>query len=309
MIKYFTQKLDMLYSSRRALNKESTQKRNGEILVEHPAFAKMLKEKKLIELELSKNTALNLPLQELQSKLDAVSADVKEYVRANNLDLAPRYSCAVCKDSGTVDGAPCKCYLEEYRRILDENKSISAIQKITFDEILDKHPDTPFAKKMNKLRSIIKNQLCNNFDNCKWSNFMISGPTGIGKVGLASATTHALIDNYVSVLHLSSFELINIFLDKHTHKQSNMSRLYDYVLECEMLIINNLGAEPIYKNVTLEYLLSTVEKRLATGKKTMIFTFLDGQSVINRYGEAFLTKFADKRYSLSVMIDPKSLIQ
>ena len=273
----------MLYSSRRALNKESTQKRNGEILAEHPAFAKMLKEKKLIELELSKNTALNLPLQELQSKLDAVSADVKEYVRANNLDLAPRYSCAVCKDSGTVDGAPCKCYLEEYRRILDENKSISAIQKITFDEILDKHSDTPFAKKMNKLRSII--------------------------VGLASATTHALIDNYVSVLHLSSFELINIFLDKHTHKQSNMSRLYDYVLECEMLIINNLGAEPIYKNVTLEYLLSTVEKRLATCKKTMIFTFLDGQSVINRYGEAFLTKFADKRYSLSVMIDPKSLIQ
>ena len=302
MLKYFAQRLDTIYASKRAIAKENSQKSNKALLGLHPTLAQMMRDKKTAELDLARKKAFNQDTQDVENNLAQLNKSISEYVKNNNLNFTPNYACPICKDSGYVDGQPCKCLLKEYNALLDGFKSVSPMPRFTFNDNTYSNSEDPQKVGINKLYKIMSEKVCGNFDNCKWQNFIFSGASGIGKTSLAVAVADDLLKKNISVFYVTSFELINIFLDKHTHKQTALSKFFDYVSECEMLIIDNLGAEPIYKNVTLEYLFSTLEKRLASKKKTIICTQLGGQALINRYGETFISKFADKKHSLSVML-------
>ncbi|MBD5087159.1 MAG: ATP-binding protein [Clostridiales bacterium] len=302
MLKYFAQKLDTIYDTKRALAKANSQKSNKALLDLHPALSQMMRDKKIAELDLARKKAFNQDTKDEESALANLNKNIADYIKTNNLNFSPSYSCPICKDSGYVDGQPCKCLLKEYNTLLCDYKSVSPMPKFTFEDNTYSNSDNPQKVGINKLYKIMREKVCGNFNACKWQNFIFSGASGIGKTSLAVAVADDLLKRNVSVFYVTSFELINIFLDKHTHKQTALSKFFDYVSECEMLIIDNLGAEPIYKNVTLEYLFSTLEKRLANKKKTIICTQLGGQALINRYGETFISKFADKKHSLSVML-------
>ena len=300
MINYFDQQIQRIYASKRALAKETSQSQNKALLTLHPKFDELLKSKKQTELDIVKSKSKGLDISALQSSLNQIDCDIKRYAQDNNLRFTPPYLCAECKDSGYVDGKPCECLKREYESLIRENASLTSLAKFTFADNKFASMDIPQAQGMNKLYSIMKNKVCNDFANCKWNNFMLSGASGVGKTCLALATADALLDKGVSVLYLTAFEFVNIFLDKHTHKQTTLSQKANYVSSCEMLIIDNFGEEPIYKNVTLEYLFSTLDKRMATNKKTFICTQLNPNVLMTRYGETFISKFADKKYSLSV---------
>ena len=280
--------------------KEISQSQNKALLALHPKFDELLKAKKQSELDIVKSKSKGLDISTLQNSLEQIDSDIKQYAKDNDLRFTPPYLCATCKDSGYIDGKPCECLKGEYLSLIRENASLTSLAKFSFADNEFGNMNVPQAQGMNKLYSIMQNKVCNNFEGCKWNNFMLSGASGVGKTCLALATANALLDNGVSVLYLTAFEFVNIFLDKHTHKQTALSQKANYVSDCEMLIIDNFGEEPIYKNVTLEYLFSTLDKRMSSNKKTMICTQLTGNALINRYGEAFLSKFADKKYSLSV---------
>lgn len=300
MINYFNRQLQSIYASRRAFAKESSQSQNEALLALHPQFQELLKVKKQIELDIVKSKSKGLDIPALQSSLDGVNGEIKQYAQEKHLRFTPPYLCLSCKDSGYIDGKPCQCLSEQYNSLIRENASLSLLPEFNFLCNEFGEMNVPQAKGMNKLYSIMKNKVCNDFANCKWNNFMLSGASGVGKTCLALATANELLDKDISVLYLSAFQLVNIFLDKHTHKQTALSQKAEYVGECEMLIIDNFGEEPIYKNVTLEYLFSTLDKRMANNKKTFICTQLDAAALISRYGETFLSKFTDKKYSLSV---------
>ncbi|MDE6869747.1 MAG: ATP-binding protein [Clostridia bacterium] len=300
MINYFNQQLQSIYASRRALAKEKSQSQNQALLALHPKFQELLKDKKQTELDIVKTKAKGLEVSDLQMALDLINQEIKQYAQEKNLRFTPPYLCLSCKDTGYVDGKPCECLKEQYNALIKENASLTTLPKFRFEDNEFASLDVPQAKGMNKLYSIMQSKVCNDFDSCKWLNFMLSGSSGVGKTCLALATANDLLEKGVSVMYLSAFEFVNIFLDKHTHKQTALSRKSDYVNECEMLIIDNFGEEPIYKNVTLEYLFSTVDNRMSNNKKTFICTKLGAGALINRYGETFLSKFTDKKYSLSV---------
>ncbi|MDE6475188.1 MAG: ATP-binding protein [Clostridia bacterium] len=300
MINYFNQQLQSIYASKRALAKENSQNQNKALLALHPKFEELLKTKKQTELDIVKTKSKGLDVTNLQETLNAINGDIKQYAQQNNLQFTPPYLCQTCKDSGYIDGKPCECLRREYSSLIKENSSLTSLPNFRFDDNNFGNMDVPQAKGMNKLYSIMRNKVCEDFASCKWNNFMLSGASGVGKTCLALATADALLDKGISALYLSAFEFVNIFLDKHTHKQTPLARKADYVSECEMLIIDNFGEEPIYKNVTLEYLFSIIDKRMANNKKTFICTRLGAGALISRYGEAFLSKFTDKKYSLSV---------
>lgn len=302
MINYFNQQLKNIFDSKRALTKDAAQRENAALLALHPQFEQLLKERKATELAIVKAKGNGEDTKQLQFQLDELNINIKQYAQEHKLVFKPKYSCQKCKDEGYIGKEPCECLLKEYDALIRENFSPSNVGKFTFDDNRFSSLDAAQAKGMNKLYGIMQNKVCNDFANCKWNNFMLTGSSGVGKTCLALATADALLDKGISVLYLTSFELINIFLDKHTHKSSDMSKLFGYVEECEMLIIDNFGEEPIYKNVTFEYLFSTIDRRMAKEKKTFICTQLSPAALIARYGETFLSKFTDKRYSLSVSI-------
>ncbi|MCI8945266.1 MAG: ATP-binding protein [Clostridia bacterium] len=292
----------MIFDSKRALAKDVAQRENKALLAMHPKFEELLKTRKSVEISLVKAKNKGEDISQLQAQLEELNIQIKIYAEENQLVFMPKYSCPICKDEGYVAGEPCECLTKEYNALLREHCALAPLNGFSFDDNKFTSLTVAQAKGMSKLYSIMQNKVCNNFDDCKWQNFMLAGSSGVGKTCLATATANALLNSNVSVLYLSAFELVNVFLDKHTHKSTALSKMFDYVTACEMLIIDNFGEEPVYKNVTLEYLFSTVDKRMASGKKTFICTQLGLPHLISRYGETFLSKFTDKRYSLSVNI-------
>ena len=59
-------------------------------------------------------------------------------------------------------------------------------------------------------------------------------------------------------------------------------------------MIDDLGTEPVLKNVTLEYLYLILNERLTSNKATVITTNLDLNGIINRYGERIYSRITNK---------------
>ena len=66
-------------------------------------------------------------------------------------------------------------------------------------------------------------------------------------------------------------------------------------LDCDLLAIDDLGTEAIYKNVTLEYLYMVINERQIAGKHTLITSNLSVNRLAERYGERIASRILDKK--------------
>ena len=74
-----------------------------------------------------------------------------------------------------------------------------------------------------------------------------------------------------------------------------------------MLIVDDLGTEPIFKNVTKEYLYLLLSERSRLNKLTVISTNLGPQELMNRYNERIFSRLFNKRESLNYQINGKDI--
>lgn len=79
------------------------------------------------------------------------------------------------------------------------------------------------------------------------------------------------------------------------------------VLTAEMLVIDDLGTEPRYNNVTCEYLLMVLEERVAKGLVTVVTTNLSSDRIMKQYNERVYSRMFDKRRSLAIEFEGDDL--
>ena len=68
---------------------------------------------------------------------------------------------------------------------------------------------------------------------------------------------------------------------------------FEEIIRCDMLLIDDLGTEPIMQNITREYLFTLLNERLMTKKHTVIATNLDMHALMNIYGERVSSRLFD----------------
>ena len=95
----------------------------------------------------------------------------------------------------------------------------------------------------------------------------------------------------ISVLKLSAYNLIGRILDT---LHSDPSERPDFAMP-ELLIIDDLGTEPMVNNVTVECLLSIICERQDKGLATLFATNLDTEKLIERYGERIVSRLLSPR--------------
>ena len=143
-----------------------------------------------------------------------------------------------------------------------------------------------------------------NFDNLKLKNIVMCGGSGTGKTYLTKCIAKELISKNKSTYFTSSFDLNNLFLRDHLN-QNGEKQLND-LIDLDVLIIDDLGTEPIRKNVTKEYLLVLLNERLAKGKSTIITTNLSPSDINDLYAERIFSRIFDKRSTLVLQFQGKN---
>ena len=77
------------------------------------------------------------------------------------------------------------------------------------------------------------------------------------------------------------------------------------MLTCPLLLIDDLGTEPVLRNITVEYLFLLLNER--EGMATVTATNLTPAQLMNRYGERVCSRLLDKRQSEVILLKGQDL--
>ena len=226
-------------------------------------------------------------------------ADLKKALKAAGLSvdkLDPPRACTKCNDTGRLpNGAYCPCVIT---RVINSDKQNLTLPPQDFDA----RKATAMNDKLQK-RYAEAEAYVNAYPSGK-PFFVLSGTAGTGKTVLAAAIASKLMTRGAAAVTVTAFSFVRRALDYHTQFS-----IPDYVdrftpmLDCDVLVIDDLGTESMLKNVTQEYLYTVINERWQAGKYTVITTNLDARQLLSRYGESVFSRMCDKSKATLFKID------
>lgn len=218
-------------------------------------------------------------------------------------DIVPNYSCKKCNDTGIVNGKFCKCLESEINNILMKDISGAVDKSHTFESCSSKFlADNNLEKTYKIMQEWVKK-----YPESKYKNIVLLGNPGTGKTYLTDCIANGLISKHEVVNFVTAFNLNNSMLNYHTTFDDSKGSIIEPFLNCPVLIIDDLGTEPILKNITKEYLYLIVNERIINNKCTIISSNLTPNEIIDRYGERIYSRLFNKLNCLTVNFTGKDL--
>ncbi len=235
--------------------------------------------------------------QKLPNTLDEARAEYNAALSEYGLSpeaFDPPYECELCKDTGKIGGRYCPCVIKRVIKSDAENLSLPVVD---FDKAASTAPSA-----LKKVYDAARGYT-DGYPDGKYKFFVTVGASGTGKTVLASAIATALMQKGAATVTVTAFGFTRRALDYHTQFS-----IPDYIdrftpmIDCDVLVIDDLGTESMLKNVTKEYLYTVINERWQKGKHTVITANLSPAEIIARYGENIFSRMFDKKSTLSFSV-------
>ena len=139
------------------------------------------------------------------------------------------------------------------------------------------------------------------------TNILICGHTGTGKTFLTECIADRLMQKNRLVLFTTAFNLNNAMFNYHISLDANRDEIIKPYMDSEVLIIDDLGTEPLKKNVTQEYLYLILNERMLSHKSTIITTNLMPKDIMETYGERLASRLFNKKTSIMINLEGDDL--
>ena len=249
------------------------------------------------QLELAKAELVEDTLK-LKHDIDDLKTQINNYLALNNIDankLVPKYDCKICNDTGVAGGRICKCLLNE----LNMQLSLRASSQSVFKNFADCNKEIMDEQDI-KAREWLQTW-CARYPNITKCNVNIIGGAGCGKTFLLECVANELIKKGVVVCYKTAFEINELARLYHIGKNYDFSDC----LNADVLLIDDLGTEPVLKNVTKEYLYNLINTRQINNKPTLISTNLSLDNILDRYDERIFSRLGNKNLSTVIQLVSK----
>jgi len=288
-----------VYDGIRRRNEAEARRRREEVYTRAPELKCLHERIRALQLERIRRTAKGeafdstglVDLQRQAAQALAAAGFAADY-------LNPIYSCPACRDTGMRDNARrCDCFLR-YRLENRLSESRLADDAVSFEHFdLSRFSDEPLENGRSQRDYMtqykrITMAWADSFPDCKHI-LLISGGTGLGKTYTARCIQRRVIERGYTAANYTAYRLFSLFHSDRLGEDVDLGA----ILSVPLLIIDDLGTEPMTRNVTIEYFFDLLNERFSAGLHTVIATNLDYVSLNERYGERIHSRLMDTRHS------------
>lgn len=290
------EKASLILAERRRINKVQQNKRIDEVYKKIPqikAIDELIKETGFNSLKLA---ACKMDTKANEEKIKNLKREKDKLLVENGFKpdyMELKYHHELCKDTGFIGTEPCSC---RKNLIIEDNYEKSGLRAAinrenfsTFNyNLFSKNPymglsATPYDN-IVKIVGEIKDYI-NNFDR-QTGNIYIQGEVGRGKTFLINSIAKALLDKNYSVVYMTSTKLFKFLNDYHwafEDRRENLESQYDMIFDCDLLIIDDLGAET-HRSTDQSNLFDVVNERMNKGLPIILSSNLNEDMIGEIYG-------------------------
>ena len=257
MIKGYQAELMDIYEKIRTEENRNLKKRREEIKEKFP---------EIIDVDISiQKLCLNLSMAALKGindpkELDALKDEITD-LRAQKYEMlvargySPdylnlHYHCQKCKDTGFIGTEKCSCFKTRLIKLYYKDSELEeAVKRNNFrtfninlypNHKLNDEKYTP-RKNIESILEFVTGEYLPNFKNIN-TNLLFYGNSGTGKTFLSWCIAKELLDRGHLVVYKTADELLRALKDV---KFNNDTDLENLLVNCDLLIIDDLGSEQI----------------------------------------------------------------
>ena len=296
MIKGYQTELMDMYEKIRTDENRKLMKRREEIKNKYP---------EILELDTTiQKLCLNLSMAALrgitdQNELNNIKEEITD-LRAKKYEMLVshgynpdylnlHYNCPKCKDTGFIGIDKCSCFKSKLIKLYYKDSDLEeAVKTNNFKNFninlysnhkLNDERYTP-RKNIEDILEYITGEYLPNFKNSN-TNLLFYGNSGTGKTFLSWCIAKELLDKGFLVVYKTSDVLLRELKDI---KFNNDTDLENLLINCDLLIIDDLGSEQITDFSSTE-LFTLINKKILKNKKMLISTNLSLPLISKRYSE------------------------
>lgn len=245
-----------------------------------------------------KTTDANAALPSAMAVINGRIAAALEKGGLNKDYLQPIYTCSVCRDEGYVyepSRHMCVCMAKELnRRMLGELGLGEDGQTFgRFDEGLLSSEEGESGVSQRQTANLAR-KVCESyadrFPDTETRNLLLIGQSGLGKTFLLHAIAHRVVERGIMPAYTSAYRLLEVARKAYIENNS------DYMagmLNAPLLLIDDLGTEPLMQNITVTQLFILLNERQMAGRHTVISTNLHMSKLKERYTERISSRLMD----------------
>lgn len=294
------------YELRRMADSQEEERRREEATAKCPEIAAVLQERQtmifsgLRGILDGREIADNLPV-----RMELMNRRLAALLKENGFPedyLEPVYQCPKCKDTGYVGETVkdmCECMRGAFYARLYQQVGLGEKAEQTFERFdLSIFPDQqvegqPFTQR--QMMAVIRDrcqQWADAYPKAETSDLLLMGKSGLGKTYLMHAMAKRLLDRGLNVLMMSAYRFLDVARKAYF---SNQAGELDSLMEADVLLIDDLGSEPLMENITIVQFFNLINERQTARRGTVISTNLTVKELRERYTERIASRLMDKR--------------
>ena len=224
--------------------------------------------------------------------------------------LELHYRCEACRDTGYVGEAPsrfCECFEKALRVKQYEDGSMAGTDEQCFANFdLSRFPEESGQRAMMKNLRRFCEEYADTFPKTVLPNLVISGGTGIGKTFLLNCIYERVVSRGQSAIRVTAFRMFEAMRRQHFSDGSGEVD-FEQLLRVPLLLIDDLGSEPMMRNITKEYLFTLLNERMAARRHIVIATNLSEEDIMRVYGERVGSRLLDRSRCAVMRLEGKDL--
>ena len=242
-------------------------------------------------------------LSELKKEISRLSAQKQALLCSHGFPedyLELHYLCPDCKDTGYIGTNKCHCFKKAIVDLLYTQSNLQEILEkenfstFSLDYYSSNHKD-PLTGRSSLEAIQTALHICHEFVDTfseDFRNILLYGDTGVGKTFLSHCIAKEVMDSSYSVIYFSASRLFDVLAkNMFGKKDEETDDSLDYIYNCDLLIIDDLGTE-LANTFTTSQLFSCLNERILRRKSTIISTNLALDDIKTIYSERIFSRIS-----------------